>query len=166
MKALRIAAQLLLYVPLMALIGYFSTHPTFSVIAPNQALLRLSFTHAAARVHPCRKRSAAELAKLPPNMRAPFDCPRERVPLQVSLKLDGHEIFERTVPAAGLRHDGDATVYFRDAVPAGRHRVVVRMGDQPGGGFDHTKAATIDFAPGSAWVIDFRPSLGGFVFRH
>ena len=61
--------------------------------------------------------------------------------------------------------DGDATVYFRTAVPAGRHRVVVRMGDQPGGGFDYTKAATIDFAPGAAWVIDFRPSEGGFVFR-
>mgnify|MGYP000082087906 CR=1 FL=1 len=28
-------------------------------------------------------------------MRAPLDCPRERVPLQVSLELDGREIFER-----------------------------------------------------------------------
>ncbi len=165
MKALRFAAQLLLYVPLMVLIGYFSTRPRFSVIAPDEALLRLSFTHAAAPVHPCRKRSAEELAKLPPNMRAPLDCPRERVPLQVSLELDGREIFERTVPPTGLRRDGDATVYFRTAVPAGRHRVVVRMGDQPGGGFDYTKAATIDFAPGAAWVIDFRPSEAGFVFR-
>lgn len=165
MKALRIAAQLLLYVPLMVLIGYFATRPQFRLIGPDEALLRLSFTHAAAPVHPCRRRSAEELAKLPPNMRAPLDCPRERVPLQVSLELDGREIFQRTVPPAGLRRDGDATVYFRTALAAGRHRVVVRMGDQPGGGFNHAKAATIDFAPGAAWVIDFRPSEGGFVFR-
>ena len=52
MKALRFAAQLLLYVPLMALIGYFSTRPEFAVIAPDEALLRLSFTHAAARIRP------------------------------------------------------------------------------------------------------------------
>ena len=31
-QALRIAAQLALYVPLMALIGYFSTQPRFSIL--------------------------------------------------------------------------------------------------------------------------------------
>lgn len=165
MKALRFAAQLLLYVPLMVLIGYFSTRPTFSVIAPGEALLRLSFTHAAERVHACRKRSPEELAKLPPNMRTPLDCPRERVPVRVSLQLDGREIFARTVPPAGLHHDGDATVYFRTPVPAGQHRIVVRMGDRPGDDFEYSKDATIDFAPGSAWVIDFDGARGGFVLR-
>ena len=38
-NALRIAAQLLLYVPLMALIGYFSTQPRFAVLAEDQALV-------------------------------------------------------------------------------------------------------------------------------
>ena len=66
MKALRFAAQLALYVPLMVLIGYFSSQPRFSAIAGDEALLRLSFIHAAELKEPCRRRSPEELAKRDP----------------------------------------------------------------------------------------------------
>ena len=163
--ALRLVAQFALYVPLMALLGFLSTRPRFDAIAPDEALLRLSFIHAAHRAHACRPRTAAELAKLPPNMRAPLDCPRARVPLRVELQLDDRVVLEREVTAAGRRHDGEATVYFRTAVPAGRHLIAVRMGDRPGGGFNYTRTATLEIAAGSAVVIDFDPAKGGFVFR-
>ena len=164
-QALRIAAQLLLYVPLMALIGYFSTQPRFSVLAPDEALVRLSFIHAAERREPCRTRSAEELAKLPPNMRAAQDCPRERAPVLVELEVDGEVVLRREVQPAGLKRDGNATLYHRQPLPAGKHRVVARLRDRPGSGFNFEKEQTLDLAPGQALLIDFVAAKGGFVFR-
>lgn len=163
--ALRIAAQLALYVPLMALIGYFSTQPRFSVLQPGEALVRLSFIHAAERREPCRTRSAGELAKLPPNMRAAQDCPRERSPVLIELEVDGDVVLRREVQPAGLKRDGNATLYHRLPLPAGRHRVVARLRDRPGSGFNFEKAQTLELAPGQALLIDFVASKGGFVFR-
>ncbi|HEX6318058.1 MAG TPA: hypothetical protein VFZ84_04225 [Burkholderiales bacterium] len=164
-QALRLAAQLALYVPLMALIGYFSTQPRFSVLEPDQALVRLSFIHAAERREPCRTRSAEELAKLPPNMRAAQDCPRERAPVLVELEVDGQVVLRREVQPAGLSRDGNATVYHRLPLPAGKHHVVARLRDRPGAGFNFEKEQTLDLAPGQALLIDFVAAKGGFVFR-
>jgi hypothetical protein len=107
MKALRIAAQFALYVPQMAILAYFSTEPRFSMVAPDEALVRVSFIHATQRRQACRERSAEELAKLAPNMRAAQDCPRERSPLLVELELDGKLVLRREVQPSGLRHDGN-----------------------------------------------------------
>jgi hypothetical protein len=163
--ALRIAAQLLLYVPLMALIGYFSTAPKFSPVGDTEALLRLSFIHAAERKAPCRQRTPEELAKLAPNMRAAMDCPRERSPLVVELELDGKVVLRREVEPAGLKRDGNATVYHRLPVPAGRHKIAVRMRDRPGAGFNFVREESVDLAPGRVLLIDFIAAQGGFQFR-
>jgi hypothetical protein len=164
-QALRIAAQLALYVPLMALIGYFSTQPRFSVLGPGQALVRLSFIHAAERKEPCRTRTPEELAKLPPNMRAAQDCPRERSPVMVELEVDGEVVLRREVQPAGLKRDGNATMYHRLPLPAGKHRVVARLRDRPGEGFNFESTQTLELEPGQALLIDFVAAKGGFVFR-
>ena len=164
-QALRIAAQLLLYVPLMAIIGYFSAAPKFSPIGASEALLRLSFIHAAQRKAPCRERSAEELAKLAPNMRAALDCPRERAPLLVELELDGKVVLRREVQPAGLKGDRNATVYHRLPVPAGKHRIAVRLRDRPGAGFNYAREETVELAPGRVLLIDFAAAKGGFLFR-
>lgn len=164
-QALRIAAQLALYVPLMALIGYFSGAPKFSPVGANEALLRLSFVHAAQRKQPCRERGAEELAKLAPNMRAALDCPRERATLLVELELDGKLVLRREVPPVGLKGDGNATVYHRLPLPAGRHRIAVRLRDRPGEGFDYAREETVELAPGRVLLIDFVAARGGFLFR-
>jgi len=164
-QALRVAAQLLLYVPLMALIGYFSTEPRFSVVGKDEALLRLSFIHAAERRQPCRNRSAAELAKLAPNMRAPLDCPRERAAVLVELEVDGAVVLRREVPPSGLKRDGNATLYHRLPLPAGRHRVVARLRDRDEGGFNYVRDETVELAAGRVLLIDFVAARGGFVFR-
>jgi hypothetical protein len=164
-QALRIAAQLALYVPLMALIGYFSTEPRFSALGPGEALLRLSFIHAAERKEPCRERTPEELAQLAPNMRAALDCPRERAMLLVELEVDGEIALRREVPPTGVQRDGNATVYHRLPLPAGRHRIVARLRDRPGDGFNFVGETTLELAPGAALLIDFSKERGGFVFR-
>jgi len=164
-RALQIAAQLALYVPLMALIGYFSTEPRFTTLGPDEALLRLSFIHAAERKEPCRERSAEELAKLAPNMRAALDCPRERAMLLVELEVDGRIALRREVPPAGVQRDGNATVYHRLPLAAGRHRIVARLRDRPGEDFNFVGETTLELAPGAALLIDFSKAKGGFLFR-
>jgi hypothetical protein len=164
MKALRIAAQLALYAPLMAILAYFSTEPRFSVVAPDEALLRVSVIHATQRKAACRERSAEELAKLAPNMRAALDCPRERSPLLVELELDGRVVLRREVQPSGLRRDGNAALYERLALPAGRHRIVARLRDRAEGDFNYVAEQTLELAAGRTLLIDFNAARGGFVF--
>jgi hypothetical protein len=164
MKALRFAAQLALYAPLMAILAYFSTEPRFSVIAPGEALVRVSFIHATQRRQACRERTPEELAKLAPNMRAALDCPRERAPLLVEVELDGKLVLRREVQPSGLRRDGNAVVYERMALPAGRHRIVARLRDRAEGDFNFMKDETVELAGGQTLIIDFNAAKGGFAF--
>jgi hypothetical protein len=164
MKALRFVAQLALYVPLMAILAYFSTEPRFSAVAPDEALMRVSFIHATQRREACRERSAEELAKLAPNMRAALDCPRERSPLLVELELDGKLVLRREVQPSGLRRDGNAVVYQRFALPAGRHRIVARLRDRAEGDFNYVREETLELAAGRVLLIDFNAARGGFAF--
>jgi hypothetical protein len=164
MKALRFAAQLALYAPLMAILAYFSTEPRFSAVAPDEALMRVSFIHATQRREACRERSAEELTKLAPNMRAALDCPRERSPLLVELELDGKLVLRREVQPSGLRRDGNAVVYQRFALPAGRHRIVARLRDRAEGDFNYVREETLELAAGRVLLIDFNAARGGFAF--
>lgn len=165
MKVVRILAQLLLYVPLMALIGYFSTEPRFSPVRDGEALVRISFIHAAQRKQECRQRSAEELARLAPNMRAALDCPRERADLLVELELDGATVLRRELRPAGFQRDGNAVLYQRLAVPAGRHRIVARLRDRAEGEFNYVKEQTVELDAGRVLLIDFNATRGGFLFR-
>ena len=158
-------AQLALYVPLMVALGTFSTAPRFSAIAADEALVRLSLIHSAERKYPCRTRSSEELSKLAPNMRAAEDCPRERSALRIQLEVDGRIVLDHEAAPAGLRRDGNAAVYCRLPVPAGRHRIVARLRDRAEGGFNYHGEATVDLAPGHVLLIDFVAAKGGFAFR-
>lgn len=164
-QALRILFQLALYVPLMALIGYFSSFPKFTQVPEGEALVRLSFVHAAERLQACRERTPEELAKLAPNMRAALDCPRERAPVRVELEYDGRVVYRREVAPAGLRRDGAAAVHHRMTVPAGSHRLVARLRDRASGDFNYVREASLVLGPGSSLVIDFNASQGGFLFK-
>jgi hypothetical protein len=164
MKALRFVAQLALYVPLMAILAYFSTEPRFSAVAPDEALMRVSFIHATQRREACRERSAEELAKLAPNMRAALDCPRERSPMLVEVELDGKLVLRREVQPSGLHRDGNAVVYERMALPAGRHRIVARLRDRAEGDFNYVREETLELAAGRVLLIDFNAARGGFAF--
>jgi hypothetical protein len=164
-NALRYLAQALLYAAFVAVIGYFSSAPPYMHLRPDEALLKLSFSHAGARKEACRERTPEELAKLAPNMRAQTVCPRERVPVTVEIELDGVPLFRVVAPPSGFARDGASTVYRRVTVPAGAHRIVARLADTANGEFDHAGDTTVDLAPGHVLVIDFDAAGGGFVFR-
>jgi len=162
---LRILLQAGFYVPLMLLIGYFSSAPVFVHLPAGEALLRLSIAHAGERRQACRDRSQEELAKLPPNMRAAQDCPRERAPLLVELEIDGELRYRTEALPAGMQRDGLATLYHRLPIAAGTHRIVVRMRDRPQGEFNYVRDETLDLAGGDSVLIDFNASRGGLEFR-
>ena len=161
----RYAAQAVLYAAFVAVIGYFSNAPAYEHLPPNDALLKLSLSHAGARKEACHQRSAEELAKLAPNMRAQSVCPRERAPVVVDVELDGTRVFHVVAPPSGFARDGASTIYRRLPIVAGKHRITARMSDTPDGAFNYTREATLDVAPGRVVVVDFDPAQGGFVIR-
>lgn len=161
-KPLAWLLQGLLYALFALIIGIFSSWPRYTHLAPEQALIKLSFTHHGQRVADCRQRTPDELAKLPPNMRAPLQCQRERAPVTVEVDLDGQLAYRHIAAPSGLSKDGASTVYQRLPLPAGEHRLAVRLKDRAGGsGFDYSREATVLLKPGQVLVIDFNAEKGG-----
>ncbi|HET9977020.1 MAG TPA: hypothetical protein VFQ20_06260 [Burkholderiaceae bacterium] len=158
--------QVLLYAAFALAIGVFSRWPTYEHLAPNQALIKLSFTHAGKPIGDCRPMSEAERARLPPNMRAPMVCPRERSPVVVEVDIDGRPAVRRTAAPSGLSRDGASAVYQRIVVPAGPQRIAVRLGDDArAAGFAWQRDASVTLAPAQILVIDFDAEKGGITFQ-
>jgi hypothetical protein len=163
---IRIAGQIIVLTVIFAAVAAFADWPRWQQIPPQSAVIKLSFTHGSNRQAECRQRTPEELAKLPPNMRKPLECPRRRGPVYVELDLDGRTIYRASLPPAGLSGDGPSRVYQRFVVPAGPHAIAVRMRDTPRSeGFDHAKSGDVVVAAEQNFVIDFRPDAHGFVFR-
>ncbi len=158
--------QALLYAVFALIIGVFSHWPTYRHLADDEALIKLSFTHAAQRVDECRKLTPQELAKLPPNMRTPMKCGRERAPIVVEVDIDGKPAIRHVAQPSGLSRDGASSVYRRITVQAGTHQLAVRLKDNAGdGGFSYQSEKTVALAPAQILVIDFDPQRGGITFR-
>lgn len=155
-----------LYALFALAIGTFSHWPPYRHLAADQALIKLSFTHSGKLVSECRPLSAAELAKLPPNMRNPMKCPRERVPVLVELDIDGVPAARHSASPSGLSRDGASAIYRRLPVQAGTHRVSVRLKDSAGStGFDYSRDESVSLRPAQVLVIDFDAGKGGITLR-
>ncbi|MER2544572.1 MAG: hypothetical protein ABTS16_14170 [Candidatus Accumulibacter phosphatis] len=164
LKPAAIVGQVILYGAFAAFIGYFATSPTYHQIPEDVALIKLSISHLGDRE--CRKRTPEELAKMPPNMRAPMDCPRERSDINLEVDLDGEPVFRTVLHPTGLYKDGVSTVYKRFEVKAGTHQLAVRMNDNlvvPG--FNFVQDEEITLAPRQVMVVDFNPDQGGLYFK-
>jgi len=162
----RYSRQAVLYGLFALAIGYFATAPAVVSLPADQALIKVSFSHAGRVKGECRQRSAAELAGLSPNMRVPLDCPRERSPVTVELELDGRTIYRAELPPSGLARDGASSVYRRFPVDTGRHVLRARLKDDVRvGNFNHERAAEVVLAAGQVFVIDFNLRAGGFIFK-
>ncbi len=158
--------QVLLYGVFALIVGVFSHWPVYHHLGDDEALIKLSFTHAAQRVDECRKLTPEELAKLPPNMRAPTKCGRERAPVIVEVDIDGKPAIRHVARPSGLSRDGASSVYQRMTVSAGTHQVAVRLKDDAGkGGFDYEREKTVTLAPAQILVIDFDAEQGGITLR-
>ncbi|OGB04617.1 MAG: hypothetical protein A3E25_07095 [Burkholderiales bacterium RIFCSPHIGHO2_12_FULL_69_20] len=159
-------AQGLLYALFAVVIGVFSQWPTYRHLATDQALIKVSFSHTGKPLGECRRLSEAELAKLPPNMRAPISCPRERSPVTVEVDIGGQPALRRTSAPSGLSRDGASAVYQRLVVPAGEQRIAVRLNDDARGtGFAYQREATVTLAPAQVLVIDFDATRGGITLQ-
>lgn len=164
-KPLGYVGQGAVYLLLALGIGYFSDRPAYTHFPPDMALIKLSFAHGANKEE-CRRRTDEELARLAANMRRPLVCARERLPVTVELLLDGEPLYHAVLPPTGLAGDGPSRTYQRFAVSPGRHELSARLRDSDRSeGFDYERSAVVELAPGQSLAIDFRPEMGGFVFR-
>lgn len=162
----RLLGQGVVMLVFIGFVGYFADSPAYTHFPPDQAMIKLSFSHGAERRGECRKLSPEEIAKMPPNMRRPTECPRERLPVQVELSVDGQKLYQASLPPSGLSGDGPSRAYQRFTMSPGPHRLQVRLRDTARvEGWDFEREADIDLRPSQNFVIDFRNESGGFIFR-
>lgn len=160
------AGQALLYGLFALVIGVFSHWPSYRHLPPDTALIKLSLVHAGQPVGDCRPLTPDELARLPPNMRAPMKCPRERSPVTVELDIDGRPAARAEAPPSGLSRDGASAVYHRLPVDAGERLIQVRLRDDVRSeGFAYTLERRVTLAPAQVLVIDFDAEKGGITLQ-
>jgi len=158
--------QFIAYFAFAAIVGLLSVWPRYQLLAPDQAIISLTISHAGQRVGECRRLTQEELNELAPNMRKPVDCPRERHSIGVEFRADGAVLYQEILPPSGLWADGKATVYQRLQIDAGSHNLFIGMNDSgSGGGFDYDMTTVRDILPGQNLVIDFDELQQAFVFR-
>ena len=160
------AGQVLLYGLFALAIGVFSQWPPYRPIGSDQAVIKISVTRLGQPVGECRRLSPDELAKLPPNMRDPLQCPRERSPLTMEVDVGGQRVLQRVAPPSGLSKDGSASIYERLVVAAGPQRIDVHFKDdvRPGAVTYH-RQASVNLVPGQVLVVDFDAEKGGITLQ-
>jgi hypothetical protein len=163
---MKLLAEGLMYAVFIAGIGVLSVWPPYELVEDDRAIISLVFSHAGDRVTECRILSQEELNKLPPNMRKPSDCPRERHPVRVELRTGEKTLYQDILPPSGIWADGKASIYQRIEVPAGQHELFVGMNDSGGSGdFDSTNSVSVDMRPGRNLVIQFDAETEQFLIR-
>jgi hypothetical protein len=159
-------AQFIAYSLFAAVVGLLSAWPKYQLLASDQAIVSLTFSHAGQRIGECRRLTQEELNELPPNMRKPDECPRERLPVSVEFRADGVVLYQQELQPSGLWADGKATVYQRLQVAAGAHELFIGMTDSGrDDDFDFELRVVRDLSPGQNLVIDFDELQQAFVLR-
>lgn len=147
-------------------VGLLSVWPRYSLVDEDNAIITVTISHAARRIGECRILTQEELNKLPPNMRKPSDCPRERHAVRFEMRSGDTVLYEDVLLPSGVWSDGKANIYQRVVVPAGPHDVYVGMNDSGGEtGFDYETQASLDIASGRNVVVRFDPELQQFTIR-
>ena len=164
-RPVRYLLQAVNYTVFMALVWYFSAAPAVHVIAEDESMITIAFGHAGETRAECRKLTQEELMKLPPNMRKPEDCPRERSPIVIEAMLDGKTIYSKTFHPPGLFKDGGVNIYYSSKVPAGDHQFAIKMDDSVRKqGFNHQLNKDISLKPAQILLVEF-DTLKGFVIK-
>ena len=163
---MRLFYEILAWAAFCIVIGLLSVWPRYGTVDGQNAIVTVTFSHAANRIGECRQLTQEELNKLPPNMRKPSDCPRERHPVRIELRSGGTVLYEDILLPSGIWSDGKANIYRRVVVPAGLHELFVGMSDSGReNGFDFENTARMDIAPGRNVVIRFDTEKQQFTIR-
>jgi hypothetical protein len=94
------------------------------------------------------------------------DAAPQRVQRSGDGDIDGLPAVRHVAQPSGLSRDGASAVYQRLSVPAGEHRIAVRLKDSAGsGGFDYQREQTVKLAPAQILVIDFDAEKGGITLQ-
>lgn len=158
--------EVLAWVTFSVVVGLLSVWPRLEVVETERSIVTVTFSHAAQRVGECRQLTQDELNKLPPNMRKPSDCPRERFPVRIELRSGENVLYQGTLLASGIWSDGKANIYERIEIDSGIHDLFVGMNDSGGSeGFDFENTEQIDVVAGRNVVIRFDPESGQFTIR-
>ena len=153
---MKLIREILMYGVFMAVIGLLSVWPRYELIDDDRAMISLVFLHAGKLVSECRTLTQEELNALPPNMRTPTVCPRERHPVRVELRTGDEVLYQKTLLPSGIWSDGKANIYERIEVQAGMHELFVGVNDSGSdAAFDYTKSLTIDLSPGRNLIVQF-----------
>jgi hypothetical protein len=165
-KPLRFLLQAFNYSLFMGLVWYFASAPAVSLIGENEARLTIAFAHAGQLREPCRMLSQEELNKLAPNMRKLDDCPRERSPVTIVAELDGESFYQKSLPPPGLFGDGGVDVFYSVKIPAGKHRLSLKMNDSlREDGFNHQFEQVVSLAPAQILLLGFNTKQGFVIHR-
>jgi len=144
----------------------FSAWPALKLLDADQAVISLTFSHAGQRLADCRRLTQAELNELPPNMRKPVDCPRERQSVTVDFRIDGKSLYQASLPPSGIWSDGESTVYARFPVSSGEHQLFVGMSDSgKKEGFEYQLQTRIELQPEQHVVVEFDNQRQAFVLH-
>ena len=163
---MRLFREIFAYALFAAIVGLLSVWPRYALVDAEEAIISLSFSHAGKRVGECRTLSQEELNELPPNMRKPTACPRERHPVRVELRSGDDLLYKDLLAPSGIWADGKANVYCRIVVPAGIHEIFVGMNDGViEDGFAFQNQASVDIRPGRNLVIHFDEQSQQFLFQ-
>ena len=163
---IRYLGQAVAYAIFISVIGLLSVWPPYRILAEQQAMVSLSFSHAAERIAECRVLTQEEMNELPPNMRTPTECPRQRQPIRVELRANGRLLLAETRAPSGLWNDGKASVYHRASLEAGEYHFSVAMNDSGGADrFDYQRSEVLVLVPGQNLVITFDDLTRSFVFE-
>jgi hypothetical protein len=163
---MRLFGEMTAWAAFAIFVGILSVWPRYEMLDRDSAILTLTFSHAAQRIGECRILTQEELNKLPPNMRKPSDCPRERFPVRIELRSAGKVIYQDLLLPSGIWSDGKANIYQRIVVPAGTHELFVGMNESGGAtGFDFETSTRIDLPPGRNLVIRFDESSKSFLIH-
>ena len=163
---MKLVAEISMYVAFAVVVGVLSVWPSYELLDEDHAIVSVVISHAGQRVGECRVLSQDDLNKLPPNMRKPADCPRERHPVRVEFRSGDRLLYGETLPPSGIWADGKASIYQRIALRSGVHELFVGINDSGGEvDFDYTKSATLNLAPGRNLMIRFDDQTQQFLIR-
>jgi hypothetical protein len=164
-KPIRYLLQAINYSVFMGMIWYFATSPAVRLIGDDEAKITIAFAHAGQLREACRRLSQEELNELPPNMRKLEDCPRERSPVTIEALLDGEPFYNAILQPPGLFGDGGVDVFYSAKIPAGDHRLSLKMNDSVRvEGFNHSFEQRVSVDPAQILLIGFDLQRG-FVIK-
>ena len=160
-KPFQYVLQAINYSFFMAVIWYFSSSPSYRQLEEDTSIITISFAHAGEIKEQCQRRTQEELMALPPNMRAPMDCSRERSPLIIEIALDGAQIYSESAEAPGFYKDSGVDIYHTVKVPAGSHNLAIKMDDSfLKEGFEYEFNQDIEIKPAQIFQIGFDVARG------